>query len=85
MIKVNIGAVILKNKDGDKSSGKCSSYKLFLQALNVQNHLQVLSQQTRDNTGLQEECRSEDKGNVEDKENDFIAECESMLQSYCSR
>ena len=51
----------------------------LLQALNAQNHLQVLSQQDRDNTGLQEECQSEDQ------ENDFIAESESMLQSYCSR
>ena len=51
----------------------------LLQALNAQNHLQVLSQQDRDNTGLQEECQSEDQ------ENDFIAESEPMLQSYCSR
>ena len=27
MIKVNIRAVIVKNKDGGKSSGKCSWYK----------------------------------------------------------
>ena len=27
MIKVNIGAVILKYKDGDKPSGKCSWHK----------------------------------------------------------
>ena len=43
------------------------------------------SQQARDNTGLQEECQSEDQGNAENEVNDFIAESESMLQSYCSR
>ena len=43
------------------------------------------SQQARDNTELQEECQSEDQGNAENEVNDFIAESESMLQSYCSR
>ena len=51
----------------------------LLQTLNAQNHLQVLSQQARDNTGLQEECQSENQGNAEDEESDFIAESESML------
>ena len=37
------------------------------------------------NTGLQEECQSEDQASAENKENDFIAEFESMLQSYYSR
>ena len=45
----------------------------------------MLSEQARDNTGLQEECQSEDQGSAENEENDFIAESESMLQSYCSR
>ena len=45
----------------------------------------MLSQQARDNTGLQEECQSEDQASAENEENDFIAESESMLQSYCSR
>ena len=57
----------------------------LLQALNAQNHLQMLSQQARDNTGLQEECQSEDQASAENEENDFIAESESMLQSNCSR
>ena len=59
--------------------GNVVDINTLLQALNAQNHLQVLSQQARDKTGLQEECQSEDEGN------DFIAESESMLQSYCSR
>ena len=36
-------------------------------------------------TGLQEECQSEDQASAENEENDFIAESESMLQSYYSR
>ena len=49
----------------------------LLQALNAQNHLQMLSQQARSNTGLQEDCQSEDQGSAENEENDFIAESES--------
>ena len=45
----------------------------------------MLSQQARDNTGLQEECQSEDQASAENEENDFIAESESVLQSYSSR
>ena len=45
----------------------------------------MLSEQARDNTGLQEECQSEDQGSAENEENDLLAESESMLQSYCSR
>ena len=37
------------------------------------------SQQARGNTGLQEECQSEDQGNAENEVNDFIAESESEL------
>ena len=37
------------------------------------------------NTGLQEECQSEDQASAENEGNDFIAESESMLQSYYSR
>ena len=65
--------------------GNVVDINTLLQALNAQNHLQMLSQQARDNTGLQEECQSEDQGSAENEENDFIAESESMLQSYCSR
>ena len=65
--------------------GNVIDINTFLQALNAQNHLQMLSPQARDNTGLQEECQSEDQGNAENEENDFTAGPESMLQSYCSR
>ena len=65
--------------------GNVVDINTLLQALNAQNHLQMLSQQARDNTGLQEECQSEDQASAENEENDFIAESESMLQSYCSR
>ena len=44
-----------------------------------------LSKLGRVNTGLQEECQSDDHTSAENEENDFIAESESMLQSYCSR
>ena len=57
--------------------GNAVDINTLLQALNAQNHLQVLSQQARNNTGLQEECQSENQGNAEDEENDFIAESES--------
>ena len=59
--------------------GNVVDINTLLQSLNAQNHLQVLSQQARDNTGLQEECQSENQGNAEDEESDFIAESESML------
>ena len=65
--------------------GNVVEINTLLHALNVQNHFQMLSQQARDNTGLQEECQSEDQASAENEENDFIAESESMLQSYCSR
>ena len=65
--------------------GNVVDINTLLQALNAQNHLQMLSQQARDNTGLQEECQSEDQGSAENEENDLLAESESMLQSYCSR
>ena len=45
----------------------------------------VCSQQVRDKLGLQKEYQSEDQTNAEDDENGYIAESESMLQSYCSR
>ena len=57
--------------------GNVVDINTLLQALNDQNHLQMLSQQARDNTGLQEECQSEDQGSAENEENDFIAESES--------
>ena len=57
--------------------GNAVDVNTLLQALNTQNHLQVLSQQARNNTGLQEECQSENQGNAEDEGNDFIAESES--------
>ena len=63
--------------------GNVVDINTLLQALNAQNHLQMLSQQARDNTGLQEEFQSEDQASAENEENDFIAESESMLQSYC--
>ena len=85
MIKVNIGAVILKNIYGDKLSGNVVDISTLLQALNAQNHLQILSHQTRDNAVLQDECQSEDQEIAEDEETDFITGSESMLQSYCSR
>ena len=44
-----------------------------------------LSKLGRVNKGLQEECQSEDQASAANEENDFIAESESMLQSYCSR
>ena len=53
--------------------------------MNAQTHLAMLSQEARNNTGLQEEFQSEDQENAEDEENNFIAESESMLQSYCNR
>ena len=65
--------------------GNVVDINTLLQALNVQNHLQMLSLQARDNTGLQEEWQAEDQASAENEENDFIAESESMLQSYCSR
>ena len=65
--------------------GNVVDINTLLHALNAQNHLQMLSQQARDNTGLQEECQSEDQASAENEENDFIAESESMLQSNCSR
>ena len=65
--------------------GNVVDINTLLQALNAQNHLQMLSQQAKDNTRLQEECQSEDQASAENEENDFIAESESMLQSYCSR
>ena len=65
--------------------GNVVGINTLLQALNVQNHLQILSQQARDNTRIQKECQSEDQASAENKENDFIAESECMLQSYCSR
>ena len=65
--------------------GNVVDINTLLQALNAQNYLQILSQQARDNTVLQEECQSEDQEIAEDEENDFILESESMLQSYCSR
>ena len=65
--------------------GNVVDINTLLQALNAQNHLQMLSQQARDNTGLQKECQPEDQGSVENEENDFIAESESMSQSYYSR
>ena len=65
--------------------GNVVDINTLLQALNAQNHLQMLSQQARDNTGLQEECQSEDQASIENEENDFVAESESMLQSYGSR
>ena len=65
--------------------GNVVDINTLLQTLNAQNHLQMLSQQAKDNTRLQEECQSEDQASAENEENDFIAESESMLQSYCSR
>ena len=44
----------------------------------------MLSQQASNNARLQEECQLGGQGNAEDEENEFIAESESMLQSYCS-
>ena len=52
--------------------GNLVDINTLLQALNAQNHLQMLSQQARDNTGLQEEFQSEDQASAENKENDFI-------------
>ena len=75
----------LKTKMATNYGGNEVDINTLLQTLNAQNHLHVLSQQARDNTGLQEECQSADQGNIEDEENDFIVESESMLQSYCSR
>ena len=65
--------------------GNVVDINTLLQALNAQNYLQILSQQPRDNTVLQEECQLEDQEIAEDEENDFILESESILQSYCSR
>ena len=45
----------------------------------------MLYQQASGSTGLQEEFQSQDKGNPEKEENDYITESESTLQSYCSR
>ena len=57
----------------------------LFQALNAQNHLQILSQQARDSKVLQVEFQSEDQKIAEDEKNDFIAESESILQSYCRK
>ena len=57
----------------------------LLQALNVQNHFQMLSQQARNHRKLQEQCQSEDQANVGNEGNDFIAESDPMLRSYCHR
>ena len=65
--------------------GNVVDINTLLQALNAQNHLQIISHQTRDNAVLQDECRSEDQEIAEDEETDFITGSESMLQSYCSR
>ena len=65
--------------------GNVVDINTLLQTLNAQNHLQILSHQTRDNAVLQEECQSEDQETTEDEETDFITGSESMLQSYCSR
>ena len=69
----------LKTKMATNYGGNVVDINTLLQTLNDQNHLQVPSQQARENAGLQEECQSEDQGNAEDEENDFIAESESML------
>ena len=57
----------------------------LLQALNAQNHFQMLSQQARNNRKLQEQCQSEDQANAGNEGNDFIAESDPMLQSYYHR
>ena len=39
--------------------------------------MRILSQQARGNTGLREECQSEDRGNIANEENDYI--CDTFL------
>ena len=87
MVKVNIdGAVILKKtKMVTNQVENAVDINTLLDDLSAQNHLQMLYQQARGNTGFQEEFQSEDKGNAEEEENDYITESESTLQSYCSR
>ena len=80
-----MGQSFLNTKMATNQVGNVVDINTLLQALNAQNHLQMLSQQARDNTGLQKECQPEDQGSVENEENDFIAESESMSQSYYSR
>ena len=82
MIKVNIGAVILKNKDSDKPSEKCSWYEYSSPGTKCPKSCWRWSQQARDNTGFQEKCQSENQGSAENEDKNFIAESESMLQSY---
>ena len=75
----------LKAKIATKQVGNVVDRNTLLQALNAQNHLQILSQQARDNKMLQVEFQSEDQKIAEDEENDFMAESESILQSYCRK
>ena len=61
MVKVNIdGAVILKKtKMATNQVGNAVDINTLLDDLSAQNHLQMLYQQARGSTGLQEEFQSE--------------------------
>ena len=60
-------------------------YVLF-QGLNVQNHLQKPSQKASQNTWrFQMEYQLKDQGNVQDDENDYIAESSSIFRVSAER
>ena len=59
---------------------------VFFQGLNVQNHLQKSSQKASENTWrFQMEYQLKDQGNVQDDENDYIAESSSIFRVSAER
>ena len=59
---------------------------VLFQGLNVQNHLQKPSQKASQNTWrFQMEYQLKDQGNVQDDENDYIAESSSIFRVYAER
>ena len=59
---------------------------VLFQGLNVQNHLQKPSQKASQNTWrFQMEYQLKDQGNVQDDENDYIAESSSIFRVYADR
>ena len=56
------------------------------QRLNFQSHLQKLSQKASKNTWrFQMECQLKKQGNVQDDENDYIAESRSTFRAFAER
>ena len=59
---------------------------VLFQGLNVQNHLQKPSQKASQNTWrFQMEYQLKDQGNVQDDENDYIAESSSIFRVSAER